>query len=204
MTGLRERKKHRTREAIIDSALDLFERQGYDSTTVEEIAAAAEISPRTFFRYFESKLDVVTATKREEVPFDVLLAGRPAHEPLLEATRHLVRDVFAELLADDGSVLARQYRLVMSSPELQMMTLEHFHRHNDELTVAYAARLGVDTDDFLPQAMAAAVTGVLRATIGVWVESGGGVADLFELTDRAFAVLANGFEPGPTADAAIR
>ena len=66
--GLRERKKAHTRESIIDAAIDLFERNGFDATTVEEIAAAADISPRTFFRYFESKIDVVMAEKGENPP----------------------------------------------------------------------------------------------------------------------------------------
>src|ERR671911_220241 len=79
--GLRERKKARTHEAIVDAALDLFERKGYEATTVEDIAAAADVSPRTFFRYFDSKVDLILAKNHEtNVGLGALLAERPAGE----------------------------------------------------------------------------------------------------------------------------
>src|SRR5512132_1532745 len=99
--GLRERKKARTHEAIIDAALDLFERKGYDATTVEDIAAAADVSPRTFFRYFESKLDLVMArNSATDVLIGPLLPEPPASEGPLEAMRQVMREELVERLAD--------------------------------------------------------------------------------------------------------
>src|ERR1700748_523022 len=85
-TGLRERKKLRTREQITEAAIALFADRGFEGTTVDDIAAAAEVSRRTFFRYFARKEDVILAWKREtaqELPD--ALAGRPADESPLDA-----------------------------------------------------------------------------------------------------------------------
>jgi AcrR family transcriptional regulator len=98
--GLRERKKQRTRWSIQDHALRLFQTQGYDQTTVEQIAAAAEVSPSTFFRYFPTKEDVVI-----EDEFDPLLIGlvasAPAGTTVVGALRHAVREALATL--DDAA-----------------------------------------------------------------------------------------------------
>jgi AcrR family transcriptional regulator len=80
--GLRERKKARTREAIIDAALDLFGSKGFEATTIEDIAAAAEVSPRTFFRYFDSKPDLIMARSGgKEHEIGPRLAARPRARP---------------------------------------------------------------------------------------------------------------------------
>src|SRR5581483_7155475 len=84
--GLRERKKQRTREALRAVALRLFERKGFEITTVEEIAAAARVSPRTVFRYFPTKHDLVF--NRTDERLGLLLTavrGRPPEEPPLVA-----------------------------------------------------------------------------------------------------------------------
>ena len=105
--GLRERKKAHTRESIIDAAIDLFERNGFDATTVEEIAAAADISPRTFFRYFESKIDVVMAEKGDDHPgIETLLLARPPTEGPVEAMHQVVRTELGQSLADASSLSA--------------------------------------------------------------------------------------------------
>src|ERR1700712_3699764 len=76
--GLRERKKLRTRSTLIDVAVDLCARQGYDKTTVEQIAAAAEVSPRTFSRYFPTKESVIAAAADE---IDEIVAAALASQP---------------------------------------------------------------------------------------------------------------------------
>jgi AcrR family transcriptional regulator len=79
--GLRERKKQRTKEAIQREAMRLFKRQGYEETTIEQIASAAEISPSTFFNYFPTKEDVVIYDRYDPMVFEMLLSA-PAGEPL--------------------------------------------------------------------------------------------------------------------------
>src|SRR5512147_435167 len=78
--SLRQRKRARTRAALIASALELFARQGYEATTIDEIAAAADVSPRTYFRYFATKEEVALG---EDVGHEIigLIAARPAEEP---------------------------------------------------------------------------------------------------------------------------
>ena len=138
--GLRERKKARTREAIIEAALDLFERKGYDATTVEDIAAAAEVSPRTFFRYFESKLDLIMARSGEKhAGLGLLLADRPAGEGLVEAVREAMR---AELAAQlDDPLVRREFQVMLTTPSLRNLAREHFYEEEAEMVPAVAERL---------------------------------------------------------------
>ena len=96
--GLRERKKARTREALQEAAMDLFTRQGFDGTTVEEIADACEVSPRTFFRYFPTKEDVLfadTEARRERLL--AVLADQPAGDPPFVVLHAAMRALGARL-----------------------------------------------------------------------------------------------------------
>src|ERR1700675_1702749 len=89
--GLRERKKERTREALEAAAFDLFERKGFDHTTVEEIADACDVSRRAFFRYFSSKEDPFAGDHAaKSALITSLLAARPADEPALESIRKVI------------------------------------------------------------------------------------------------------------------
>src|SRR5437016_6707742 len=97
--GLRERKKAKTRAAIQQHALRLFREQGYDATTVEQIAAAAEISPSTFFRYFPTKEDVVLYDAFDPLIF-AAFAAQPAALSPIQALRGALRAVFAALSAE--------------------------------------------------------------------------------------------------------
>jgi AcrR family transcriptional regulator len=98
--GLRERKKARTRATIQREALRLFQRDGYAATSVEAIAAAAEVSPSTFFRYFPTKEDVVLSDFVDETTLERFVEA-PAELSVLEALTHAVRTGMADLPVED-------------------------------------------------------------------------------------------------------
>jgi AcrR family transcriptional regulator len=123
MVGLRERKKQRTRRALIEAALRLFDEKGYTETTLAEIAAEAEVSTRTFFSYFAGKEDLVFYDAQERLDRGVaLLAGRRPGEPPTALLRRLV-DASFEWAAQDGELTFEEAqlrtRLVMTEPALQ-------------------------------------------------------------------------------------
>jgi AcrR family transcriptional regulator len=193
-SGLRERKKARTREAIIDAALDLFASRGFDATTIEDIAAAADVSPRTFFRYFDSKVDLVMA--HNEAHGDKvapLVAARPASEGPLEALRQVMQQMLLELLADPSVV--REFQVMMSAPTLRNMAREHFYEEEAELVSAFAARLGTDDTDLTANVMAAAAASAIWAVIERWLAEGTDVERLPPMLDEAFCLLEQGFSP---------
>ena len=192
--GLRERKKARTREAIIDAALELFGRRGFDATTIEDIAAAADVSPRTFFRYFDSKVDLVMA--HNEAHGDKvapLVVARPASEGPLEALHQVMQQMLLELLADPSVV--REFRVMMGTPTLRKLAREHFYEEEAELVSAFAARLGTDDADLTANVMAGAAASAIWAVIDRWLAEGADVERLPPMIDEAFALLEQGFSP---------
>jgi AcrR family transcriptional regulator len=191
--SLRERKKLRTREAIVDAALELFERQGFDATTVEDIAAAADVSPRTFFRYFDSKLDVVMSRNKaaDDPSFDDLAHAAPGAGPVT-AAREVIGTLVAALVEGDNASAVRELKVVLTTPSLRSLALEHFHQHHDELVRAYAARLGVSTDALQPHVLAGVVSTTTWAALNRWVAEGADPAALRPMIDEAFSLLATG------------
>jgi AcrR family transcriptional regulator len=191
-SGLRERKKARTREAIIDAALELFGRKGFDATTIEDIAAAADVSPRTFFRYFDSKVDLVMA--HNEAHGDkvaALVVARPASEGPLEALRQAMQQMLLELLADPSVV--RELQVMMGAPTLRKLAREHFYEEEAELVTAFAARMGTDDTDLTANIMAGAAASAIWAVIDRWLAEGAAVERLPPMIDEAFALLEQGF-----------
>ena len=192
--GLRERKKARTREAIIDAALDLFGRKGFDATTIEYIAAAADVSPRTFFRYFDSKVDLVMAhNEAHGDKIAPLIAARPASEGPLEALRQVMQQMLLELMADPSVV--REFQVMMSAPTLRKLAREHFYEEEAELVSAFAARLGTDDADLTANVMAGAAASAIWAVIDRWLAEGTEVERLLPMIDEAFTLLEQGFSP---------
>ena len=158
--GLRERKKAKTRAAIQWHALRLFQVQGYDATTVEQIAAAAEVSPSTFFRYFPTKEDVVLYDVLDPLLFAAYRA-QPAELNPIQAMRRALHAVYHQL---SGQELTRQIergRLVMTVPELRMRMLDQIADGVRMVAQLVAERTGRRADDLDVRAFAGAMTGAL-------------------------------------------
>src|SRR5262245_668910 len=116
--GLRERKRTRTRLMIQAEAMRLFGEKGYENTTVDDIAYAAAISPRTCFRYFPTKEDVVIWDEYDPIAPD-LFDARPADEPLAETLRAIVHEALGGLYQRNRAELLLRMRLLMTVPELR-------------------------------------------------------------------------------------
>jgi len=188
--GLRELKKQRTRWAIQEHALRLIARQGYEATTVEQIAAAAEISPSTFFRYFPTKEDVVIADDYDPM-IVAALAARPAEEGPITACRGAMRDVFAQIGNAERAGVYERTRLIMSVPALRARTYDSLTSTMRMLVESFAARTGRAPDDFRVRSIAGAVIGALFASLFAWADSDGR-EDFVELVDTSLELLEGG------------
>ncbi len=186
-TGLRERNKARRRERITDAALRLFAERGFEGATIDDIAAAAEVSRRTFFRYFARKEDVILDWKRAMAEqLREALAARPSSEAPLDAVHRALAAVAAAYGAQPELTLGLM-RLFESGPELHAGS--DYQAWDAVLTEGIAERLGVDPlRDPLPRLVATVGFAVLTATVHSWGESGG-EQDLTALLDEGFAAL---------------
>ncbi|MEV0379035.1 TetR family transcriptional regulator [Nonomuraea sp. NPDC050643] len=149
--GLRERKKEKTRLAILDAALDLFLEQGYESTTVEQIAGAVEISPRTFFRYFTNKdhLALWFHEHGEEIMLETL-ESRPRDEPPFTSLMHALRAVLLDVQGStpvDAARFLKLRRLLDGNPYLIGRSVARGAETERRLAELIAARRGVDPDE---------------------------------------------------------
>jgi AcrR family transcriptional regulator len=188
-SGLRERKKARTRAAIREHALRLFREQGYHETTVEQIAEAAEVSPSTFFRYFPTKEDVVL-----QDDFDVLgielFEAQPAGLSPVAAYRASAAQMFATLTPEEMARFRESTELMLTIPEVRARALDEFARTIDVTAAAIARRAGRSPDDFEVRNLAGAVIGVIMAATMPW--AGQPTTDMFERIDAALAHLEAG------------
>ncbi|MEV7613763.1 TetR family transcriptional regulator [Streptomyces sp. NPDC089799] len=173
--GLRERKKQRTRDALLRAALLLFTSQGYEQTTVDEIAGAVDVSQRTFFRYFANKEEAAFAVQDlAESHFVAALAARPAFEGPLEALRNAVLrtwDTIEDALSDVVPVdlYIRAYRMIESTPALLAVHLRRSAELEERVARMVARREGLDVDaDPRPRVAVAAFSGVTRVTGRLW------------------------------------
>jgi len=187
--GLRERKKAKTRAAIREHALRLFRERGYSATTVEQIAAAAEVSPATFFRYFPTKEDVVLQDDLDVITLEALEA-QPAELGPIAAMRAATKSMLAILSPEDLARLGETVELSMSVPEVRARAVDEFTRTIDVVACALATRAGRDPDDFAARNVAGAIVGVIMAA--TVRRPGQGPADMFAQIDAALAHLEAG------------
>jgi AcrR family transcriptional regulator len=188
--GLRERKKARTRSAIQAAAMSLFGEQGYDGTTVQQIAAAAEVSESTFFRYFPTKAEVVLWDEFDPIAVDEF-SRQPAGLSPIAALRSALRAAFGHFSPAQLDEQLQRTRLVVAVPELRAMMLDQLAQAIDLIAGLVAERAGRSPDDLAVRALAGAVVGAMIAVTFAVVEDP--AADLPALLDQALARLEAGF-----------
>lgn len=192
-TSLRERKKARTRLQLAQAGLRLIGEQGYEATTVAQIAAAAEVSTKTFFSYFPSKADVLFAEPYERIETaTATIANLAPHEPPIDALRQAMS---ALLAADDSaepdSGMLRQ-RLIATEPAVQTRALTHTLSAQSQIVEAlhraYPDRLNhLDT-----VAAIGAIVGALIATLHDGIRHGLPAEELRRAATRATQITING------------
>lgn len=176
METLRERKKARTRDALLHAALELFTTKGYEQTTVDEIAEAVDVSQRTFFRYFASKEEAAFFVPRlTETHFVEAVRARPPHEAPLEALRRAVLESWDTINEAIQQVVPlelhmRTYRVIESTPGLLAAHLRRSMELEEELAQIIAVREGLAMDaDPRPRLVVAVFGGVMRVVERMWI-----------------------------------
>ncbi|WIM98994.1 TetR family transcriptional regulator [Actinoplanes oblitus] len=162
--SLRERKKAKTRIAIREHAMRLFEEQGYASTTVDQIAEAAEVSPSTFFRYFPAKEDVILIDEYDPMLVEAARA-QPPEVPPIEAIRRAMREVFDSLTPEAWESERRRQKLFAEVPELRARAMNQMAAALDLIGDVIAERSGLPADDLRVRAMSGAIGGVALAIL---------------------------------------
>jgi len=171
-----------------DAALRLFEERGFGAVTVEDIASAAHISVRTFYRYFPAKEDVLQVRiERRADALRAALAQRPADEPPL----HSLRVALAEVVAvEDADLVRRWVAVVAATPNVMRGVLGGIQlKSHPVMAEFFGARLGLPGDSMIPTMLAAAAGGVIQAVQTQWFLLGG---DLTTRMSEAIAVLEQG------------
>jgi AcrR family transcriptional regulator len=187
--SLRERKKAKTRAAIQEHALRLFREQGYATTTVQQIAHAAEVSPSTFFRYFATKEDVVLHDRYDPQMIDAY-RRQPAGVGPVRAFRNVLREIFGSLAPEELAAERERQRLILGTPELRAHALDEIGKGFGVLTGLVAERSGRAPDDPGVTALAGAIVGIaIAAMLGAPARPD---AELSDLLDEGLAELERG------------
>jgi AcrR family transcriptional regulator len=213
--GLRERKKQRTRQAIVDVGTDLFVRQGYQQTTLAQIAEAADVSPSTFFNYFGTKVDIVFCL------FDTVIqsarrriAERPEGEPAIQAIAAWLTEELESVEQPYEGAIRRFPAIISSAPELLAEERLRQAQLEDVLAAGFARDLGESPDGVRARVLAAIALRAMLEAWAAWFEKHATDAD-FHLSEAleakaeyVMAALERGLEivdslPGPPDPASL-
>ena len=184
--GLRERKKIKLRRSAQREAFRLFAAQGYEDTTVEQIADAADISTSTFYRYFPTKEDVVLYDEYDPI-VEHTVTGRDPDEPLVETIRAAVAALATAVEADRDQALER-LKLTATVPALQARQGSEGRKALEFFIGLFSARSGRATDDYQLRVTAAAFTAAQLEAARRWADTGG-TASLGGLMDDAVTFI---------------
>ena len=187
---LRERKKQRTEKTIIDAAFRLFGQKGFDAVSIEEIAAAADVAPRTFYRYFPTKEDVVF---RDPAAPEAGWRALAEHRPGETDVDFVARVMKAALSSHNPQHATQMYILIESTPSLQARMFRIEWEDQKTLIEALLAR-GTRTRDaeFRARVLAHTIAGVARLGYVSWIQSGRR-GPAWKQCEKALAVLRDAF-----------
>ncbi|HEX8929987.1 MAG TPA: TetR family transcriptional regulator [Actinomycetota bacterium] len=187
--GRRERKKARTRAAIRHHAMRLFREQGFQATTVEQIAEAADVSQSTFFRYFPTKEAVVL---EDDLDAPMIRAFRllPPELGPVPALRIAFKQVVAQMTAEELEEERERNRLILEIPELHATMLDEWSRGIRMIAELVAGRSGRDPDDPQVRLFAGALIGVGLSALMTWAEDPS--TDFYTVMDNALSYLEAG------------
>ncbi|WP_018530112.1 TetR family transcriptional regulator [Streptomyces sp. HmicA12] len=189
--GLRERKKIKTRTAIREATYRLIMEQGYDATTVEQIAEAAEVSPSTVFRYFPTKEDIVLTDEFDPI-LERELRARPADEPIVDSVRHVVERSLDLAFADTSPEVTRlRLRLQVETPAVRSRMMESMSVTGQLMCRVIADRTGRDPDGLEVRVHAMSLVSAMMQATMYWAEHDQ-EDDLRDLVMRALDTVQHG------------
>ncbi|GAA2141784.1 TetR/AcrR family transcriptional regulator [Glycomyces algeriensis] len=189
--GLRERKKIETLHRLQEEALRLFDEQGYDATTIEQIAEAAGVSPSTFYRYFPVKEDVVVQDEYDPLIVDVFESQQEGTAPL-EALRAVLTALFREFTDEDIERVRRRVRMIFSVPALRARQVGQSAATERLLAQMVAQRTGRSAEELEVRHFTALVVASWTVAISAWAETDGTKDDLAANLDKCLAHLEAG------------
>jgi AcrR family transcriptional regulator len=189
-SDLRRRKRIRTKQMVQEEALRLFADKGYDQTTVDDIAHAAAMSPRTFFRYFPSKEDVVLWDEYDERPLQELWQTRPGEDPFAQLIL-MIREAIADVYQKDPELLLARIKLSFTVPEIRARFLDQQMTIIGPYFEQIANAVGVRRDDLRLSVTLAALYSAIVVAVERW-QRHDGREDLLRLFDEAIVALAAG------------